>query len=59
MNNSIRDDNSVVVKVPLKEFIEINEKVRRYDRMMDIINNRRTTRTPRTTGIRDNNGCRF
>ena len=41
-------NNPVVVKVPLKEYIELNEKVRRYDRIMDVINNRRTTRIPRT-----------
>ena len=59
MNNfSGSQDNDVVVKVPLKEFIEINEKVRRYDRMMEVINNRRTTRTPRTMEVRGNDGIR-
>ena len=52
-------NNNVVVKVPLKEFIELNEKVRRYDRMMEVINNRRTTRTPRSVELRGNDGYRI
>ena len=47
-------NNEVVVKVPLKEFIEINEKVRRYDRMMEVINDRRSSRTPRSLEVMDN-----
>lgn len=55
MNNFRTDPkNDVVVRVPLKEFIEINEKVRRYDKMIEAINNRRTSRTPRTIEVRDN-----
>ena len=58
--SSFRNDqnNDVVVKVPLKEFIEINEKVRRYDRMMEVINDRRTVRTPRTMEVRGSDGIR-
>ena len=58
---NFRDDKNddVVVKVPLREFIEINEKVRRYDKMMEVINNRRTTRTPRTMEVRGNDGYRI
>ena len=47
-------NNEVVVKVPLKEFIEINEKVRRYDRMMEVIKDRRSSRTPRSLEVMDN-----
>lgn len=47
--------DTVVVRVPLREYIELNEKVRRYDRMMDIINHRRhSVRTPRTIGVNNN-----
>ena len=58
--NSFRNDqnNDVVVKVPLKEFIEINEKVRRYDRMMEVINDRRSARTPRSMEVRGSDGIR-
>ena len=51
--NNFRN-NEVVVKVPLREFIEINEKVRRYDRMMEVINNCRTSRHPRSVEVIDN-----
>ena len=57
--SSFRDDqNDVLVKVPLKEFIEINEKVRRYDRMMEVINDRRSARTPLPMEVRGSDGIR-
>ena len=57
---NFRDEqnNDVVVKVPLKDFIEINEKVRRYDKMMEVINNPRTVRTPRSMEVRGSDGIR-
>ena len=54
INFNDNQDNDVVVKVPLREFIEINEKVRRYDRMMEVINNRRTSRPSRSVEVMDN-----
>ena len=58
INFQDEQNNDVVVKVPLKEFIEINEKVRRYDKMMEVINNRRTARIPRTMEVRGSDGIR-
>lgn len=51
-------DKEIVVKIPLDDYIVINEKVRRYDRIMDAIERRKSLRSPRNKEMRSD-GCRI
>ena len=45
MDKKSTDD--VFVKIPLNDYIELNDKLRRYDKVMRIIDQHRSRRGPR------------